>query len=493
MRRGFAQQLTINITPIGEVVIPKEKRDHLANLMSALQHLYRNEKYSRRVEAIIRKTVNKGRKHTGRTGLNLWEIFVLAQTRLCMNLSYDQLLSQANYHQLLRGILGVAPNDYTLGRQYTRQNIYDNVSLLDDQTLQQINELIVEMGHDVFKKKETTALRLKTDSFVVETDTYFPTDYRLLYDSGRKCLELIAKLDRGHDFKGWRQWKSLRKKLKGLYRGFGKVTSGGGRNKQERELASCKNYLDVGKSLSKKVTGFLCGQAPLLFLNKASITTIVEIEWFKSMLDKHIDLLERRIVRSETIPQNEKLFSVFQPFTEWINKGKKNPSVEIGKKLFITTDQYHLIVDHQLGDKLNDHDAITGILDRIHQKYSLIASMSTDKGFSTKANKALISAVMPDLTLVMPKKGKRNLEEEQEEKTKKFTKLNNAHNAIESNINELEHRGLDRCPDRSAVNFSKYVSLAVTAYNLHRIGRELITIEVAKEKKQRKTQLRKAA
>jgi len=70
-----------------------------------------------------------------------------------MNLSFDQLLSQANYHQLLRGILGVHPSDYTLGHQYTRQNIYDNVSLLDDQTLQQINELIVKMGYDVFKKR----------------------------------------------------------------------------------------------------------------------------------------------------------------------------------------------------------------------------------------------------------------------------------------------------------------------------------------------------
>ena len=493
MRKGFAQQLAINITPIGEVVVPNEKRDHLANLMAALQHLYRSKEYSSQVESIIRKTVNKGQKPTGRTGLNLWEIFVLAQTRLCMNLSFDQLLSQANCHQLLRGILGVHPSDYTLGHQYTRQNIYDNVSLLDDQTLQQINELIVKMGHDVFKKKETTALRLKTDSFVVETDTYFPTDYRLLYDSSRKCLELIARLHKEYEFTGWRQWKDCKKKLKGLYRSFGKVTSGGGKNKQERELATCQRYLNLSKSLSKRVAGFLSEQAPLLLLNNASINTLLEIEWFKSMLDKHIDLLERRIVKSEKIPQDEKIFSIFQPFTEWINKGKKNPSVEIGKKLFITTDQYHLIVDHQLGDKLNDQDAITGILDRIYAKYHLVYSMSTDKGFSTIANKMLINTVMPDLTLVMPKKGKRNQEEEQQEKGKTFIKLKNAHNAIESNINELEHRGLDRCPDRSIENFTKYVSLAITAYNLHRIGRELISIQVAKEQKQHNKQLKKAA
>jgi len=119
--------------------------------------------------------------------------------------------------------------------------------------------------------------------------------------------------------------------------------------------------------------------------------------------------------------------------------------------------------------------------------------MSTDKGFSTIANKMLINTVMPDLTLVMPKKGKRNQEEEQQEKGKTFIKLKNAHNTIESNINELEHRGLDRCPDRSIENFTKYVSLAITAYNLHRIGRELISIQVAKEQKQHNKQLKKAA
>ena len=87
----------------------------------------------------------------------------------------------------------------------------------------------------------------------------------------------------------------------------------------------------------------------------------MEIEWYKTMLDKHIDLLERRIINRESIPHGEKIFSIFQPFTEFINKGKMNPSVEIGKKLFITTDQYNLILDYQLGDKLNDQDAIIDI------------------------------------------------------------------------------------------------------------------------------------
>ena len=51
------------------------------------------------------------------------------------------------------------------------------------------------------------------------------------------------------------------------------------------------------------------------------------------------------------------------------------------------------------------------------------------------------------------------------------------HSAVESNINELECRGLDRCPDRGYPNFKRYIGLAVGAYNLRRIGQELIAIQ----------------
>jgi len=492
MRKGFSQQLTLNISPIGDVEIPNLKRDHMANLLAALQYLYKDEIMSEKVESILRKSINTGKKAVGRTGLSLWEIFVFAQLRLCMNISYDQLLNLGNFHDLLRGILGVSKTDYTSGKVYTRQSIYDNVTLLDDDSIRQVNTLIVEMGHGVFKKKEAEALRLKTDSFVVETDTYFPTDYRLLYDSGRKCLEIIGRLQKEHRFVGWRQWKDFRKKLKSLYRSFGRATSGGGKNKTEREAEVCTNYLSTAKHLSEKVTAFLNGQVSTLISTK-TIVSIMELEWYAQMLNKHINLLERRIMKGEKIPQQEKIFSIFQPFTEWINKGKMNPSVEIGKKMFVTTDQFHLIVDHQIGEHQTDSDAIVGILDRIHKKYANISSLSTDKGFSTKANKMLLGLAHPEMALVMPKKGKRNQQEEQQEKSKEFRKINNAHNAIESNINELENRGMNRCPDRSVVAFGRYVGLAVSAYNLHKIGKELISIRVKKEEKEKEKRLRMAA
>jgi hypothetical protein len=57
----------------------------------------------------------------------------------------------------------------------------------------------------------------------------------------------------------------------------------------------------------------------------------------------------------------------------------------------------------------------------------------------------------------MPKIGKRNKTEEAEEHSITFKRLKNKHRAIDSNINELEHRGLDRCPDRGYLHFKRHI------------------------------------
>ncbi len=148
------------------------------------------------------------------------------------------------------------------------------------------------------------------------------------------------------------------------------------------------------------------------------------------------------------------------------------PNVEIGKRLAVTTDQYHLIVDWHISDNQTDNQLTIPIVKRISLKHK-IQSLSVDKGFSDKKDKEVLEQTIPEV--IMPKKGKRNQQEQEEESAPAYKKLKNKHSAIESNINELEHRGLDRCPDRTRKNFNRYVGFAITAYNLHKIGRKLLT------------------
>jgi len=200
----------------------------------------------------------------------------------------------------------------------------------------------------------------------------------------------------------------------------------------------------------------------------------VALDRFIELLNKHIDLVDRRLIKGETIPHEEKIFSIFEDYTEWINKGKLNPNVELGKKIAITTDQFHLIVDYRIMEHQADSEIVESISERLLALFK-IHSWSFDKGFYHKNNKSLLEKEVEKV--IMPKKGKCNKQEQAEEGQRYFKLLRNKHSAVESNINELECRGLDRCPDRGYPNFKRYIGLAVGAYNLRRIGQELIAIQ----------------
>src|SRR5699024_9545856 len=269
------------------------------------------------------------------------------------------------------------------------------------------------------KKKEEAALRLKTDSFVVESNVHFPTDYNLLWDCSRKSIDMIDKLRTIRSLEGWRKSKHWRRDLKNKMRTLGRASSSGGKNKQEREMVAATAYLDKAKSLYVKLMETRVG---ITTMEWKEMPIIFALDYYLKLMNKHIDLVERRLIKRETIPHEEKMFSIFEPYTEWIRKGKKRPNVELGKKVAITTDQYHLIVDY----RVMEHQADSAIIKEIYKDLPIknqIGSWSFDKGFWSKENKAFLWDKV-DL-LVLPKKGKRNKAETEEEHCPKFKKHRN--------------------------------------------------------------------
>ena len=476
MRKRFEPQYSIGQKNIEDTVIDLKCRDAFPKLLLALKELFINSEYNEQVFKILEDKIQKGKAKTGRTGMELWQIFVLAQARLCLNASYDRLHDLANNHSTFRQIMGIE-TDYSFKKVTIEyQRIIDNVNLLDDQALKKINETIVKMGHQVFKKKETEALQLKTDSFVVESNVHFPTDYNLLWDSARKCTDVIGDfLEKYPNIGGWRKLYDWHKQLKNKMREI----SQSHKKSEENKKTLVSDYLKKAKLFSKKL-GQEKQNLPMADIKDLGLH--YSLEYYIKMLDKHIDLLERRVLKGETIPHSEKLFSIFEDYTEWINKGKQFPSVELGKNTQITTDQFHLIVDHVVMEGEVDKLTVIPLADRVLPTYS-VYSWSFDKGFYSKDNKDVLSLFVDKV--IMPKKGKLNKAEQEEEKQAGFVKLRNKHSGIESDINALEVKGLDRCPDKGLGHFKRYVALAVCAYNLHRIGAEL--------QRQEKLKLKQAA
>jgi len=275
-----------------------------------------------------------------------------------------------------------------------------------------------------------------------------------------------------YDLTGWRKLINWKRELKNMSRSVGQAS----KKKEETKRQLVENYINKAKLFEKKVTS----ESKLFQLkDNKDLSLQIELEYYLKMLNKHIDLLERRVLRKEIIPHEEKVFSIFEPYTEWITKGKLNPAFELGKNILITSDQYHLIISHKVMENEKDSQVVIKHVDSLLSKYK-IQSWSFDKGFYSTENKELIKLFIPEL--IMPKKGKLNKEQYIEEHEKPYKKLRNKHSAVESNINELEHRGLDKCPDRSYAHFKNYIALGICAYNLHKIGSELLRQKQEAEK-----------
>ena len=473
MRKRFEQQLTLGSMPISETKITTKRRSGaFPGLSSALKEIFITPKWNERVFMILEAKITEGKKQTGRPGMDLWQIFVLAQVRLLKDLSYDDLHHIANYDHLIRQIMGVEKGFGYERYEFEYQTVVDNVSLLDDETVRELNQVIIEFGHEVFKKKEVEALCLKTDSFVVESNVHFPTDYNLLWDSARKCLDMVDKfLKKYPEVPGWRKKGDWYRQLKNSMRAVGKASSSGGKGKEQRVKRAVRYYLSKARALQDKLER---SKEDLPTGDIMDVLIHLELDRYMDLLDKHIDLLDRRVIKGEQIPHEEKIFSIFEEYTEWVTKGKLHPNVELGKKLAITTDQYNLIVDYRIMENQSDSEMVKPIAEDLTELYN-IRSWSFDKGFWHKENKALLEEHVDKI--VMPKKGKCNKLEQAEEDHRSFKLLRNKHSAVESNINELECRGLDRCPDRGYGNFKRYIGLAVGSYNLRRIGQELIAIQ----------------
>jgi hypothetical protein len=473
MRHSFQHQPDLQITPIEKIRLPLKSRDELPPILAGLQWLWMHPTLKAEIFALLEKKILAGKKPTGRTGMDLWQILVLGVLRLGLDADWDRMEDMANHHLLVRQMLGVPATPWGEdAKVFGHQTLRDNVALLDEELLQQINARLAAAGREVFAKKDgapVAALEVKVDSYVLETDVHFPTDLSLLWDAGRKCVDLVeGLLASGHALPGWRKFKAWRRQLKACERAASQVVYRGGPNKEKRVRAVVREYLAVGRALSAKVNQSLLG----LCDQAVDAARWERLAYFHAMLDKHLDLVERRLLREETIPAQEKVFSLFEPHTEWIQKGKQRPNVELGHKLLLATDQNQLIQDYAVLIKQAEVDQSLPVADRLLGRYGAggVASLSFDKGFTRAQDRELLSLYIPEV--VMPKRGKKNTAETQRESGRKFVALHRQHSAVESEINSLEHHGLNRCLDVGLEGYLRYAGLGVMSYNLHVIGRE---------------------
>ena len=482
-------QIKLGEVDISQVKIDLKSRDDIPQILRGIQYLYLNVEIRNKLFTALEKTIPvKIDKSNGRPGMELWKIFVLGVLRLNLNCDYDRLQSLANNYKTVREMLGhaVLDEDY----YYQLQTLKDNVRLLTPEVLSEINQIIVSTGHELLKKKETAKLAARCDSFVVKTDVHFPTDINLLFDAIRKAIQLVARLSDKHGITSWRQYQYNIKAVKKSYRNAQqskKANSKDEHKKISKIQEAHRAYVELAESFTTKVSQTVNHINKEKSLSLTEAANLIEINDYLIHGARQIDQIRRRVLCGEVIPNEEKVFSLFEPHTEWVCKGKLGVPVELGVRVCITEDKNQFILHHKVMWKQTDEKLTVPMAEEVKKKFPNLYSMSYDRGFYSKNNRDQLSELLASYAL--PKKGKLSREDKIIQTREDYIQAKSRHSAVESAINALDIHGLDRCFDHGKIGFERYVALAVVARNIQHIGailqkRELRFL-VLRERRQR--------
>lgn len=480
MRVVKAEQMTVGEVDIADIVFDKKSRDDIPKVLRGLQYLYLNPPLREALFALLEaELLPKINKALGRPGMPLWNIFVCAVLRLDLNADYDRIHELANQHVTLRQMLGHGPfNEH----QYSYQSLVDNLKLFTPELLDKINTLVVQEGH-VLVKKDGAALRGRCDSFVVETNVHYPTDISLLLDALRKLLTLIGRACETAGLSDFRQYRHNITAFKRLVRAAQMKKRCQAKEAEGATLDPVQQAHQTLLESARKLLDKVGRTLPLLQQVRPDTLGLAEIQGFIAHAERQIEQIERRVMQGEAIPHAEKVFSLFQPHTEWISKGKAGVPVELGVRVGVVEDQYRFILHHRvMAGETDDKVAVPLIRDARHT-FPDLRACSFDKGFHSPANQQALAEQLDQV--VLPRKGKLSQERHAIEHSAAFKQARRHHAAVESAINALEVHGLDQCPDHGIAGFKRYVALAIVARNIHRIGDILWQQEQAREKRRR--------
>lgn len=468
MREVQSRQFRLGEVPIGEIWIDPKSRDDTPALFRGLQHIYCDASLRVRLFELLDEHMLPGTDRTvGRPGMELWRILVLGVVKQGLGCDFDRLHDLANHHATLRAFLG--HGEFGDKSYYEYQTVVDNVSLLTPELLSAVGRLVVESGHAVARKKPGAPLRGRCDSFVVETDVHYPTDANLLWDAMRCMLRESGRAARRHGISGWRQW---RHQLRLVRRLFHKVR---GTRRAKRTPARVKAYVDRCFKLTARAADTV--EALRAAGDGMAAETIAGLIVHAR---RQVDQVERRLLLGETIPHEEKVFSIFEPHTRWVSKGKAGTPVELGVPVALIEDQHGFVLHHEVLWTGGDADVVVPLVAAAQKRFPELRACSFDRNFHSRENRVRLDELL-DLN-ALPKKGYLSKADRERETDEDFVSARRAHPAVESAINALEHRGLDRVRSRGAEGFKRTVALSVLAGNLHRLGRFL----QARERKRRR-------
>jgi IS5 family transposase len=202
-----------------------------------------------------------------------------------------------------------------------------------------------------------------------------------------------------------------------------------------------------------------------------------EIDRYCGLGDRVIDQARRRVLQGEQVPNEQKLFSVFETHTDLIKRGKILKPVEFGHKVFIAESAKGLITQYRvLNGNPSDEGHVESSLKQHRKTFGAVPNVySADRGFFSPDNIGRCKDHGVNLVCIPQRGGRKAPDQEAFEKSPAFKNAQRFRAGIEGRISVLfRGRGMKRCLAKGREHFELLVGAAVLANNLMVIARLLI-------------------
>ncbi len=315
--------------------------------------------------------------------------------------------------------------------------------------------------------------QLRVDTTVVETDIHFPTDSTLLWDAVRVLTRLVGRVGehRPAATTGFPdRTRRARRRMQEISR-----LSPAQRPRQQRRkyrdlLAVTTEVVIAARAVVRKARAAGVGDA----LAAAAVAALcAAIDQICTLADRVLDQTRRRVLQGEQVPVAAKLFSLFEPHTDLIVRGKARTPVEFGHKVFLAESRRGLITEYRvLAGNPADEDRVAPSLAHHVRTFGAPPELyAGDRGFHSPANVQTLTEAGVRTVCLPQRGGTKAPARAAVEQSPAFKRGQRFRAGIEGRISVLfRGRGMKRCRLEGRDRFEVFVGLAVLANNLLRIA-----------------------
>jgi transposase, IS5 family len=347
---------------------------------------------------------------------------------------------------------------------------------LTPQTLKAVNDLVVQAAVELGLEN---GAKLRVDTTVVQTDIHHPTDNTLLWDVVRVVTRLLRRLAKALEL---RRIKGFCDRTRSARRRMYEIQRMTTRQRHEQQTGTYRVLIGIAEEVvgnarvSLEKTGKMRGKD--MFVDMAIEELRRQIKHFCGLGDRVIDQTRRRVLDGEQVPTGEKVYSIFEPHTDLIKRGKVRTPIEFGHKVFLAESAQGLITQYEvLKGNPPDEVHVASSLQRHRQAFGRAPELyGSDRGFFSEQNLASCKRAGVKVVCIPQRGGTRTARREAYESSPFFKKGQRFRAGIEGRISVLfRGRGMKRCLAEGCDRFELWVGAAVLANNLMRIAAMLMT------------------